>query len=272
MAGETQRRDESRGAALVGAALPSDQHPEPAVAGAALKATVIVGVTALCIAAMLALGMGFGREVWLTRAFGVTLFGSDVYLGTWFLFMCMPVVGFGVPCLVIRRVFREKLEDYGLTLGDSRPGVVALLAAVPALVTLPLISSAIGTEHYYDYLLLPSFVVPWKIAFHLTSYAAFIFGYEFLIRGFLLIGLARAWGGDRRARLAALAVSAVLAPLIFIGTPPLVFVLSFAIFAWIGGPLALRTRSIMYFAFIEWTLGIWSDAWEIIKLNARFPG
>jgi hypothetical protein len=184
----------------------------------------------------------------------------------------MSAVGFGVPWFVIRHVFREKVEDYGLSLGDTRAGVIALLASVPALVTLPLISSAIGTDHYYTYLVLPSFLVPWKIAFHLTSYASFIFGYEFLIRGFLLMGLARTWGGDGKARLAALAVSGVLAPLVFIGTPPLVFVLAFAIFAWIGGPLALRTRSIFYFAFIAWTLGIWSDAWEIIKLNVRSVG
>lgn len=268
MAAEAQPRTRPRNAEENVAEPP----PRRLAPGAARKAVVIVGVTVLCIGAMLALGMGFGREVWLTRAFGLTLFGSDVYLGTWFLFLCMPVLGFGLPWLVVRRVFHERLEDYGLALGDARAGVVALLAAVPALVTLPLISSAIGTEHYYTYLVLPSFLAPWKIAFHLTSYALFIFGYEFLIRGFLLIGLARAWGDDRRARLAALAVSGVLAPLVFVGTPPLVFVLSFAVFAWIGGPLALRTRSILYFAFIDWTLGIWSDAWEIVKLNVRVSG
>jgi hypothetical protein len=33
------------------------------------------------------------------------------------------------------------------------------------------------------------------------------------------------------------------------------------------GFLTLRLRSFVYAAFIHWNLGVWSDIWEIIKLN-----
>lgn len=230
------------------------------------RVAVIVMVALLCTLASWVLGWGFGRETWLTRAFGWTLFGSDVYMGVWFVFLAMPVVGFAVPAWVIRRVFRERLSDYGLTLGDTRAGVVALLALVPGYVTLPLISSAVGTEHYYDYLVLPEFLVTWKIAIHLTSYALMMFGYEFLFRGFVLMGIARALGDTPAARRTALGVSVLLSTIFFLGTP-WIFLLAFPVLALLGGLLTFRTRSILYIAFINWTLGIWSDVWEIIKLN-----
>lgn len=232
------------------------------------KVAVIVGVAVLCTVLSWALGWGFRRETWLTRAFGWTLFGSDVYMGVWFVFLVMPVVGFAIPALVIRSVFRERLADYGLTLGDTRAGAIALLAMVPGYATLPLVSSAAGTESYYDYLVLPEFLVPWKIALHFTSYALMMFGYEFLFRGFVLFGIAHALGDTAGARRTALAVSVLLSAFFFLGTP-WIFLLAFPVLAVAGGLLAFRTRSILYFTFINWTLGIWSDAWEIIKLNVK---
>lgn len=230
------------------------------------KVTVIIVVALLCTVATWLLGWGFGREDWLTRAFGWTLFGSDVYMGVWFVFLMMPLVGLALPAWIIRRVFGERLGDYGLTLGDTRAGVIALLALVPGYVTLPLISSTAGTEYYYDYLVLPEFLVTWKVAIHLTSYALMMLGYEFLFRGFVLLGIARALGDTAPARRTALIVSVALSTLFFLGTP-WIFILAFPALALLGGLLTFRTRSIAYIAFINWTLGIWSDAWEIIKLN-----
>lgn len=234
--------------------------------GPRMKITILVAVTLLCTLATWALGWGFHREVWLTRAFGWTLFGSDVYMGVWFVFLMMPLVGFALPALVIRRVFGERLADYGFSLGDTRAGVIALFALVPGYATLPLVSATAGTEYYYDYLVLPEFLVPWKIAIHLTSYALMMFGYEFLFRGFLMLGIARALGDTARGHRIALGVSVALSAVFFAGTP-WVFILCFPVLALLGGLLTFRTRSILYFAFINWTLGIWSDTWEIIKLN-----
>lgn len=231
------------------------------------KVAVVMAVALVCTVASWGLGWGFRRESWLTAAFGWTLFGSDVYMGVWFVFMAMPVVGFLVPALVIRYVFGERLADYGLALGDTRAGAIALLVLVPGYTTLPLLSSALGTEYYYDYLVSPEFLAPWKVAVHFTSYAAMMFGYEFLFRGFVLFGVARALGGTAAARRTALAVSVALSALFFVGTP-WVFILAFPVLALAGGLVTFRTRSILYFTFVNWMLGIWSDAWEIIKLNA----
>lgn len=242
--------------------------PAERAASARTRIAVIVGVAFLCTVLSWALGWGFRRETWLTRAFGWTLFGSDVYMGVWFVFLAMPVVGFAIPALAIRFVLRGRLADYGLTLGDTRAGAIALLAMVPAYATLPLVSSTAGTEYYYDYLELPEFLVPWKIAIHFTSYALMMFGYEFLFRGFVLFGIAHTLGDTAAARRTALAVSVLFSALFFVGTP-WIFILAFPLLAVAGGLLTFRTRSVFYFAFINWTLGIWSDAWEIIKLNVR---
>ncbi len=230
------------------------------------KTVTVVIVSLVCILLLWILGLGFGNETRLSKNTGAALFGSDIYLGTWFVFMMLVPVGFGIPYLVVRFVFHESIQDYGFSLGDVKAGAIVMLILLPAYVLSPLASAYIGTEKYYTYLTEPGFLKPLSVAFHAVSYAAFVFGFEFLFRGFLLFGLNKGMGEHAVGKWTAVVASAALSALCLIGLPWI-----FPVSALLGGvPMGLlnvRLRSIVYAAFFHWNVGVWSDVWEIIKLN-----
>jgi demethylmenaquinone methyltransferase/2-methoxy-6-polyprenyl-1,4-benzoquinol methylase len=116
------------------------------------KTAVVFIVTILCILLLWLRGLGFGHETRLSKFLGITFFGSDVYLGTWFIFMMIVPIGFGIPYLVIRFIFHEQIQDYGFSLGEFKSGALWILALLPAYVFLPLGSAQVGTEKYYTIL------------------------------------------------------------------------------------------------------------------------
>jgi len=91
-------------------------------------------------------------------------------------------------------------------------------------------------------------------------------GFEGFFHGFLLFGLAQAFGNSRGGRWAAILLAAVLSAGSLIGLP-WIFPVSALLAGVAAGLLNLRLRSFVYFALIHWNIGIWSDVWEIIKLN-----
>lgn len=226
----------------------------------------IVGTTVFCILILWIAGFGFGNETRISKILGVTFLGSDLYLGTWFIFVLIIPVGFGIPYFVIRFVLHERIQDYGFTFGDLKLGVICMFAMIPGYIFMPLTSAFFGTEHYYTYLTNPDFLKPVRIAIHFVSYAGFILGFEFLFRGFTLFGLNRAMGDTNASRWIAIMVSCMLSTMSVIGLP-WIFPVCTLLLGIFGCVLNFRTRSFIYFAFISWLLGVWSDTWEIIKLN-----
>ncbi len=230
------------------------------------KNIVLLGTVIGCMFLLWLIGFGFGGEVRLSKILGRTFLGSDVYLGTWFGFIMIIPIGFGIPYFVIRHILHDKIENFGFSLGDIKSGVKWLLFLIPAYVFLPLGSAYIGTEAYYTYLVLPDFLKPLNIAIHCVSYGLFVFGFEFLFRGFLLFGLNQNMGDTNKSRWIAIAISSILSAVFLIGLP-WIFAASALLSGIPGGWLNFRLRSFVYFAFIHWNIGVWSDIWEIIKLN-----
>lgn len=230
------------------------------------KNTTIVGVTIFCILLLWMAGFGFGNEIKLSKLLGMKFLGNSLYLGTWFIYIVIICVGFGIPYLVIRFVFKEKLKDYGFSLGDTRSAVLWLVALIPVYVLGPLLSANIGTEKYYTYLMDPAWLKPLHVAVHCFSYMGFAFGFEFLFRGFVLFGLNKNMGNTVKSKWIAAFVSGCLAALCMIGQP-WIFIISVFMSSIIGGFLNFRLQSFVYLAFLHWNLGIWSDIWEIIKMN-----
>ena len=230
------------------------------------KTVVIFSVSILCILLLWLLGFGFGNETKLSKLLGFTFLGSERYLGTWFIFIAMIPIGFGIPCLTIRLVFRQRVQDYGFLFGEIKSGIIWILALVPACVIFSLGSAYIGTEEYNTYLVNPHFVKPLYLAIHCVSYLGFTFGFEFLFRGFVLFGLNEGMGHTTVSKWIAIVVSGLLAALCLIGLP-WIFPVSALLSSVAGGLLNFRLRSFVYFAFIHWNVGVWSDIWEVIKLN-----
>ncbi|MBM3471674.1 MAG: CPBP family intramembrane metalloprotease [Armatimonadetes bacterium] len=99
-----------------------------------------------------------------------------------------------IPVLVIRFGLREKVTDYGLTLGDWR--LWGKHAAVYLAIVLPVIAIASRTvafREFYPMFALarerPILLIPWELA-----YGAYFLSWEFFFRGFLLRGLAKQFG------------------------------------------------------------------------------
>ncbi|MCK4792946.1 MAG: hypothetical protein KAV87_54960 [Desulfobacteraceae bacterium] len=230
------------------------------------KTVIIFIVSILCILLLWLVGFGFGNEKKLSELLGITFLGSAVYLGTWFIYPMIVLIGFGIPFLVIRFIFHERAQDYGFSLGEAKSGIVWILALIPAYFFLPLLSANIGTSEYLTYVGNPKFVKPLHIAIHGVSYLGFAFGFEFLFRGFVLFGLNKAMGNTKASKWIAIAISGILSALCLIGLPWL-FPLSALLLCVPGGLLNFRLRSFVYFAFFHWNLGIWTDIWEIIKIH-----
>jgi hypothetical protein len=99
-----------------------------------------------------------------------------------------------LPVVVIRFGLRERIADYGLTLGDWR--LWMRHAAAYLAIVLPVIviaSRAPAFRTYYPMFALarerPILLIPWELA-----YGAYFFAWEFFFRGFLLRGFAKLFG------------------------------------------------------------------------------
>ncbi|MCP5107060.1 MAG: hypothetical protein GY950_26985 [bacterium] len=230
------------------------------------RTITIVGAAATAILLIWLAGFGFGNEAKLSQLLGMKFLGSSFYLGTWFIYIAISTVGFFIPYIVIRFIFKEKLADYGFTLGDTKAGVKWLLAFIPVFILVPLISAKTGTHEYYTYLTDPAWLKPLHIAIHCVSYMGFAFGFEFFFRGFVLFGLNRHMGNTTKSKWVAVFIAACLAALCLIGQPT-TFIISAFLSMFVFGFLNFRLGSFVYVMFLHWNIGIWSDIWEIIKLN-----
>jgi hypothetical protein len=230
------------------------------------KTITIVGASLVAILLVWAAGFGFGNEIKLSKLLDLKLLGSEIYLGTWFIYVVISIVGFFIPYIVIRFIFKEKLADYGFTLGDTKAGVKWLLVFIPIFILGPLLAAKGGTGDYYTFLTEPAWLKPLHVAIHCVSFMGFAFGFEFLFRGFVLFGLNRHMGNTTKSKWIAVLLTGGLAALFVIGQP-LMFIVSAFFSTLVLGFLNFRLKSFVYVMFIHWNLGIWTDIWEIIKLN-----
>ena len=153
----------------------------------------------------------------------------------------------------MRRVFREKLSDYGGGLGDRFRTVRSFLIALPvAIIGTYWGSFEPSLPQYYP--LNPAagdsvtvFLV------HATAYLAFYFAWEFYFRGFLQHGMAPAFG-----MVPAALVQTMASALMHIGKPgaeAFVSILGGLLWGW----LVCRTRSIVSGSLQHAFLGIGLD-------------
>lgn len=232
------------------------------------KIFIIVAVCIVVIVLLKIAGLGFGNEMKLSVSVGKGLFGNDLYLGVWLIFLIFPLLGFMLPLLIVRFGFKERVEDYGFSLGDSRAGIIWLLFLLPLSVIGSLGSTITGTYTYYTYLSDVNWLKTYYVALHCLSYIGFVIGFEFLFRGFLLFGLAKNLGNDTKAKWIAVFVSGVASVICLLGLPVTFIVTALVIFI-PAGFLNFRLRTFLYVAVFHWSTGIWADIWEIVKINIR---
>ncbi len=188
--------------------------------------------------------------------------GWLVLYGGWFrapLALALSLVPLGViPAVAARSWLRWGWSGVGLGPGVAKLGVVLL---VPGLALAGLAgwlgadSPQLVAEYPLDRDLSPE-VGPF--ALYALLYLLYYVGFEFLFRGYLLLGLADRLGPNRANLL-----QTVLAVLFHVGKPLAEIGAALPaslVFGWV----ALRTRSIWYVVLIHWAVGISLD-WFILR-------
>lgn len=158
-----------------------------------------------------------------------------------------------LPAVMVRFVFRERLRDYGVSLGVRVRTVRTLLLLAPVFLLAGWLGAgnAALAEHFP---INPrAGETPAAFALHAATYFLYYVGWEFYFRGFLLFGLRDAVG-DANAVL----IQTLASVLLHIGSPaPEAFGAIFGGLLW--GMLALRTRSLLSGLGQHFLLGISLD-------------
>lgn len=188
-----------------------------------------------------------------------SLYYFDIYRYV-YQFLTTLVLFFLFPLIIIKLVFKEKLKNYGLTLGDKRYGLRFIIITIPLIVTPIIILGSHMPQVRAEYPLSKlvqdnaSVFLLYEFSYVLLYYV----GWEFFFRGYMLFGLREKFG-DAYAILLQVIPSALL----HFNKPESEF-LGSIVLGIVLGYLALRTRSILYPLIIHSCIGVFTDLFVTI--------
>lgn len=191
----------------------------------------------------------------------VGLWGADIPAGAGALAsMVATFVLMGVlPALVVRLVFGESLDNYGLGLGNVTRTFRSFLIVLPFAVA-GTYGSSMDPQVAAVYPLNPDAGRSLELfGLHAAAYASFYLGWEFYFRGFMQQGLAPACG-----IVPAVLVQTLASGLAHIGKPPIELFASI-VGGMLWGWLVCRTRSIVSGCLLHAVLGIGLDAFLCLR-------
>ena len=165
---------------------------------------------------------------------------------------CFVLLGL-VPAVIVKLVFRERLADYGVRLGNRLRTVRSFLLLAPAMLLVAWIASR-----------RPDVVAEYPLnrgaggsagtfGFHACTYMLFYLGWEFHFRGFMQHGLRDSVGATQAVLIQALASS-----LVHLGKPA-AETYGALLMGLVWGALAFRTRSLLSGMLQHALLGIALD-------------
>ena len=143
------------------------------------------------------------------------------------------------PGLVVKCVFRQRLADYGVGLGDRFLTVRSFLVLAPAIVLMAWLSARAPAIRAYFPINRSAGSSPGMFAFHAATLLLCCLGWEFHFRGFMQFGLRQSLGN-----VPAILVQTMASTLSHLGRPwPETYACIAAGLVW--GFLAFRTRSLL---------------------------
>lgn len=175
-------------------------------------------------------------------------------------FLATLVLFFLFPLIIIKLVFKEKLKDYGLTLGDKRYGLRFIIITIPLIVTPIIILGSHMPQVRAEYPLSKlvqdnaSVFLLYEFSYVLLYYV----GWEFFFRGYMLFGLREKFGDTY-----AILLQVIPSALLHFNKPESEF-LGSIVLGIVLGYLALRTRSILYPLIIHSCIGVFTDLFVTI--------
>ncbi|HID77182.1 MAG TPA: hypothetical protein EYP56_14455 [Planctomycetaceae bacterium] len=190
----------------------------------------------------------------------LTMLGDPGAVGAVYTFFWSFLLLGLVPALIVKFVFREKLADYGVRLGNWRIalGWLALMAPVW------LVAAHLGSTNPHVVQWYPinrsAGQSPAMFGFHALTYLIFYMGYEFHFRGYVQFGLRESVG-----EMNALLIQVVMTVLIHTGKPlpNEAFGSMFAGMLW--GVLNFRARSLLPGLLQHFLLGISLDLFICLR-------
>lgn len=221
------------------------------------RVALAVGIAGLAIACVwylfrpdtLALRRGAGDWLALT---GPELPAPMAFLGVFLAFGAVPAV-------LSRPIFGKGPAALGLGRGDVRAALVLCALGLPvAALSAYVASTSAAVRQVYP---LGGALVPdlSSFAVHAGAYLLYYLGFEYLFRGFLLLGLEEELGG-----LNANVLQSVLATAFHLGKPALEMLAVFPaslLFGW----LTLRTRALWCALALHWVVGVVLDALLVFR-------
>jgi uncharacterized protein len=158
-----------------------------------------------------------------------------------------------IPAFIVKCVFRERLADYGVQLGDRFRTCRSFLVFAPAVLLIAWLSSKTPAIRAFYPLNKSAGASPHMFGVHAAMYMLFYLGWEFHFRGFLQYGLRGTMGNVQ-----AVLVQILASTLAHLGKP------AAETYASIGagllwGILAFRTRSLLSGLLQHALLGITLD-------------
>jgi len=183
----------------------------------------------------------------------------DIYRYTYH-FLATFILLFLLPVIIVKLVFKEKLKDYGLTLGDKRYGLRFSIITIPLIVT-PIIFLGSRMPEIRAVYPLSKLVQNNASVFLLYEFSYFLLyyvGWEFFFRGYMLFGLRERFGDTY-----AILLQLVPYSLLHFNKPESEF-LGSIVLGIVLGYLALRTRSILYPFIIHSYIGVSTDLFVTI--------
>ncbi|MFB0526930.1 MAG: lysostaphin resistance A-like protein [bacterium] len=182
------------------------------------------------------------------------LYYFDIYRYV-YQFLATLVLFFFFPLIIVKLIFKEKLKDYGLSLGDKKYGLRFIIMTIPFIVTPIIILAAHMGQVRAEYPLSKlvqdnaSVFLLYEFSYVLLYYV----GWEFFFRGYMLFGLREKFGDTY-----AILLQVIPSALLHFNKPEPEF-LGSIVLGIVLGYLALRTRSILYPLIIHSYIGVSTD-------------
>jgi membrane protease YdiL (CAAX protease family) len=166
-----------------------------------------------------------------------------------------------IPILLIKFVFKERLSDYGIQMGDVRWGLLALVGLLPVIVLLLIPSARMESfRAVYPFYRNAGDSLPQFLFYEILRGVFFYTAWEFFFRGFMFQGLRESLGDWN-----ALVVQIIPSCLWHIGFPD-GEIFGSIIGGFLFAFLVLRTKSLLSAFLLHWGMGIILDALIILKI------
>jgi len=199
--------------------------------------------------------------VFMTHTKLMKLFALSSFNAVIIHYLLVFVFFFVIPAIITKYKFRENLKEYGLCFRNFSKSIKFIMIILPVLFILIWLSS-FQKEFQTEYPLAKEIIgTPYKFLIIEICYIFYYIGWEFLFRGFTLLGLEKRLGS-----VVAVMVQTIPSTLLHFNKPAGEIILAL-IAGFVLGYYVLKYRNIIFAIFVHLSAGLMMDIFTIIHLK-----